>query len=743
MNELLAQLRLEREGRRHGTGAPGQQERKLQPEPEHLQPEPEHLQPEPEHPQPEAQQLQPDPLVPQPDPEVPHHEPQPGKVLRESQRATLHEETAAPAPTRAAEVQREQRLQHLRSRRRSRRPSAGRHGADPPLPSLAGILGLVGSGEQDTGTPTGPAARRTPTPEELGFAPTLEATLSDRPVQTGEVDEEQRSLDREQRRPARRPRPTAAELGFSGDLAAVLNSTRPRQQLMPEPKPEPELEPLVNEPRTDAVPDRQSRLPSAASLGFHSESLEAVLQPMRIIEQHDGDEVLETTQDAASVGSIIHQDWPQHEPLAADAGIRSTPDSATNRPVDVHPGDSMGVRDEPNLVGPEHVNEDALQTPPGLSSDAQGVAQGVPAWSRASIDATSESSDTQQPQQQRPLSPRQPAVASMAVPTDREEENGGLYAGSGRPGILDQDRTPFRLGGAGTTARSGVSIPVLHGGMGSGQQYEGAASATGAQPQDAFLQAIEAASRPVEHPRQYPQQQERRRQTPAPSAVLMNQDHTPFPMGGARGGGLVDRSGSAVRPDEHAADWEALARRSRGEGQANPEDGTDLVRYRNANMGERGRADGLEAAVAQPPHPEWVMPRRQHPAPRPQPGRRRTSRANERARAEQTSEAARVALSSLLESSGEWTYEQLIALDDENESRAGLSYTTVRNFERRRCTDDEKADGEACAICLEPYCDADWLKRLPCEHCFHEDCILHWFKDHTLCPMCRFDCQCA
>ena len=71
-----------------------------------------------------------------------------------------------------------------------------------------------------------------------------------------------------------------------------------------------------------------------------------------------------------------------------------------------------------------------------------------------------------------------------------------------------------------------------------------------------------------------------------------------------------------------------------------------------------------------------------------------------------------------------------------------MRYATVRTFERRRCTDEEKADGEACAICLEPYCDEDWLKRLPCEHCFHEDCILHWFKDHTLCPMCRFDCQC-
>ncbi len=733
MNDLLAQLRLEREGRQRGADAPAQQQRMPQREPETLQPEPQVRKPEPEVLQHE----------PEPEPEQ-----APGAVPRESQPAALHEETASPAPEHAAEVQREQRLQHLRSRRRSRRSPAGRHGeADPPAPSLAGILGLAGSGEQATRALAGPAARRTPTPEELGFAPTLEATLSNRPVRTAEGDAGQRSLDREQRRPARRPRPTAAELGFSGDLAAVLNTARPRRQFLPEPEPEPELEPLLNEPWRDVVPERSSRPPSAASLGFHSESLETALQPVRVAEEHDDDQVPAFTQDAAAVGSSIHQERPGQERSAAGGGIRSMPDLVTTRQVDVQPDGHISYRDELNLAEPEHIGEDALHMPSVLSTDTRGV----PAWSRASTDAMSppwpSNRDEQQPQQ--PLLPHQPDgdPNTTSVPRDLQEENGGFYTGD-TTGILDQDRTPFRLGGADATARTGASIPAFHGGISSGQQQEGTASAIGAQTQDPFLQAIEAASRPAEQPRmqhrQHLQQREHRRPTPAPSPALINQDHTPFPMGAARGGGDADRSGSAVRPDEHAADWEALARRSRAEGQVSPEDGFELERYRDANLLDRGRADRPGAVAAQPPHPEWVMPRRgQHPAPRPQPGRRRTSRANQRARAEETSEAARVALSSLLESSGEWTYEQLIALDDENESRAGLSYATVRKFERRRCTDDEKADGEACAICLEPYGDADWLKRLPCEHCFHEDCILHWFKDHTLCPMCRFDCQCA
>jgi hypothetical protein len=46
-----------------------------------------------------------------------------------------------------------------------------------------------------------------------------------------------------------------------------------------------------------------------------------------------------------------------------------------------------------------------------------------------------------------------------------------------------------------------------------------------------------------------------------------------------------------------------------------------------------------------------------------------------------------------------------------------------------------------CPICLEVYGEGEWLKTLPCQHCFHEDCILRWFKDSKHCPMCRFDCE--
>jgi len=39
-----------------------------------------------------------------------------------------------------------------------------------------------------------------------------------------------------------------------------------------------------------------------------------------------------------------------------------------------------------------------------------------------------------------------------------------------------------------------------------------------------------------------------------------------------------------------------------------------------------------------------------------------------------------------------------------------------------------------CPICLE---DENMTIKLPCNHWFHKECILDWFKESDNCPLCR------
>ncbi|KAH7672760.1 Zinc finger RING/FYVE/PHD-type protein [Dioscorea alata] len=53
---------------------------------------------------------------------------------------------------------------------------------------------------------------------------------------------------------------------------------------------------------------------------------------------------------------------------------------------------------------------------------------------------------------------------------------------------------------------------------------------------------------------------------------------------------------------------------------------------------------------------------------------------------------------------------------------------------------EEFRDDEAvsCVICLEEFVAGDEVKRLPCSHVFHGDCIDGWFAWKDSCPLCRF-----
>eukprot|EP01043_Picozoa_sp_COSAG02_P005653 COSAG02_NODE_154_length_33067_cov_38.282092_22_plen_296_part_00 len=48
------------------------------------------------------------------------------------------------------------------------------------------------------------------------------------------------------------------------------------------------------------------------------------------------------------------------------------------------------------------------------------------------------------------------------------------------------------------------------------------------------------------------------------------------------------------------------------------------------------------------------------------------------------------------------------------------------------------APGQSCAICQEDFAVKEKAKQLPCQHLYHETCVLQWLEKHNSCPVCRF-----
>merc|ERR1711907_42398 len=45
--------------------------------------------------------------------------------------------------------------------------------------------------------------------------------------------------------------------------------------------------------------------------------------------------------------------------------------------------------------------------------------------------------------------------------------------------------------------------------------------------------------------------------------------------------------------------------------------------------------------------------------------------------------------------------------------------------------------GTGCVVCMTDFEDGCELRRLPCGHCFHPQCVDRWLKKQALCPVCR------
>ncbi|CAK7335203.1 unnamed protein product [Dovyalis caffra] len=53
--------------------------------------------------------------------------------------------------------------------------------------------------------------------------------------------------------------------------------------------------------------------------------------------------------------------------------------------------------------------------------------------------------------------------------------------------------------------------------------------------------------------------------------------------------------------------------------------------------------------------------------------------------------------------------------------------------------DDLKDGFGVCAICMNGVVEGEMVKRLPCSHYYHGECILPWLRIKNTCPVCRYE----
>lgn len=86
-----------------------------------------------------------------------------------------------------------------------------------------------------------------------------------------------------------------------------------------------------------------------------------------------------------------------------------------------------------------------------------------------------------------------------------------------------------------------------------------------------------------------------------------------------------------------------------------------------------------------------------------------------------------------------WQEATEAALDPNVESRPRpATPETIAALPRTTATEikDQKIDAD-CLICLGPHEDDEALIQLPCDHAYHEKCVVSWLEQHNTCPKCR------
>jgi len=69
-------------------------------------------------------------------------------------------------------------------------------------------------------------------------------------------------------------------------------------------------------------------------------------------------------------------------------------------------------------------------------------------------------------------------------------------------------------------------------------------------------------------------------------------------------------------------------------------------------------------------------------------------------------------------------------------------FTFPHKYKRiKRATDELEDNTEKCTICLSEFEDSEDVRRLPCMHLFHVECVDQWLSSNKRCPICRVDIE--
>ncbi|XP_037886209.1 RING-H2 finger protein ATL70-like [Glossina fuscipes] len=84
-------------------------------------------------------------------------------------------------------------------------------------------------------------------------------------------------------------------------------------------------------------------------------------------------------------------------------------------------------------------------------------------------------------------------------------------------------------------------------------------------------------------------------------------------------------------------------------------------------------------------------------------------------------------------------HEILEAMEDVcNEFSGDLRTSQINMLPSYEYNVDKSCDNQAyCAVCINDLVSKELIRKLPCGHNFHAECLDKWLQSHETCPMCR------